>query len=82
MDVLAGQQRWPPASCRSRWGRGRRGRLVDRAAEGRAAAQPGERANASLETWRIMRKFRCCPWRARATGQSHPRPSGPRDRRM
>ena len=27
---------------------------------------PGERANAQLKTWRILRKLRCCPWR---TGQ-------------
>ena len=25
---------------------------------------PGERANAQLDTWRILRKLRCCPWRA------------------
>lgn len=25
---------------------------------------PGERANALLKTWRILRKLRCCPWRA------------------
>jgi DDE superfamily endonuclease/Helix-turn-helix of DDE superfamily endonuclease len=25
---------------------------------------PGERANAQLTTWRILRKLRCCPWRA------------------
>jgi DDE superfamily endonuclease len=25
---------------------------------------PGERANAQLKTWRILRKFRCCPWKA------------------
>ena len=25
---------------------------------------PGERANAQLESWRILRKLRCCPWRA------------------
>jgi DDE superfamily endonuclease/Helix-turn-helix of DDE superfamily endonuclease len=25
---------------------------------------PGERANAQLKTWRILRKLRCCPWRA------------------
>jgi hypothetical protein len=24
---------------------------------------PGERANAQLKTWRILRKLRCCPWR-------------------
>jgi len=32
----------------------------------RAHAQlraPGERANAQLKTWRILRKLRCCPWR-------------------
>ena len=33
----------------------------------RAHAQlrsPGERANAQLKTWRVLRKLRCCPWRA------------------
>jgi hypothetical protein len=25
---------------------------------------PDERANAQLKTWRILRKLRCCPWRA------------------
>lgn len=25
---------------------------------------PGERANAQLKTWRILRQLRCCPWRA------------------
>ena len=25
---------------------------------------PGERANAQLNSWRILRKLRCCPWRA------------------
>jgi hypothetical protein len=25
---------------------------------------PGERASAQLKTWRIMRKLRCCPWKA------------------
>ncbi len=25
---------------------------------------PGEGANAQLKTWRILRKLRCCPWRA------------------
>ncbi len=25
---------------------------------------PGERANAQLKNWRILRKIRCCPWRA------------------
>jgi hypothetical protein len=25
---------------------------------------PGERANAQLKAWRILRKLRCCPWRA------------------
>ena len=24
----------------------------------------GERANAQLKTWRVLRKLRCCPWRA------------------
>ena len=33
----------------------------------RAHAQlrsPGERASAQLKTWHILRKLRCCPWRA------------------
>ena len=25
---------------------------------------PGERANAQLKTWHILRKLRCCPWSA------------------
>jgi hypothetical protein len=25
---------------------------------------PGERGNAQLKDWRILRKLRCCPWRA------------------
>ena len=25
---------------------------------------PGDRANAQLKSWRILRKLRCCPWRA------------------
>lgn len=25
---------------------------------------PGERANAQLKSWRILRKLCCCPWRA------------------
>jgi hypothetical protein len=25
---------------------------------------PGERANAQLKNWKILRKLRCCPWRA------------------
>ena len=40
----------------------------------RAHAQlraPGERANAQLKTWKILRKLRCCPWKA----GSLPRPS-------
>jgi hypothetical protein len=37
-------------------------------AANRAHAQlrsPAERANAQLKTWHILRKLRCCPWRAR-----------------
>jgi hypothetical protein len=33
----------------------------------RAHAQlrsPGERANAQLKNWHILRKLRCCPWQA------------------
>ena len=36
-------------------------------AANRAHAQlrsPGERANAQLKAWRILRKLRCCPWQA------------------
>jgi hypothetical protein len=39
---------------------------------------PGERASPRLKTWRILRKLRCCPWRARAARQSHPRIANPR----
>jgi hypothetical protein len=28
------------------------------------SAAPGERANAQLKTWHILRKLRCCPCRA------------------
>jgi len=28
------------------------------------SALSGERANAQLKSWRIVRKLRCCPWRA------------------
>jgi uncharacterized protein (DUF433 family) len=40
---------------------------VDRVAANRAHAQlrsPSERAHAQLKTWHILRKLRCCPWRA------------------
>jgi hypothetical protein len=43
---------------------------------------PGERANAQLKSWRVLRKLRCCPWRAQSSGQGHPRPADPRSRRM
>jgi hypothetical protein len=33
-------------------------------ASGPAGQDPGERANAQLKNWRILRKLRCCPWRA------------------
>jgi hypothetical protein len=40
---------------------------------------PGERANAQLKTWRILRKLRCCPPLAgRAARQGHPRITDPR----
>jgi hypothetical protein len=42
---------------------------------------PGERANARLKSWRILRKLRCCLAR-RSAGQGHPRPADPRNRRM
>ena len=51
-----------------------RSKPASQKAANRAHAQlraPGERANAQLKTWRILRKLRCCPWRA---GQS-PKPS-------
>ena len=31
---------------------------------------PGERANAQLKTWHILRKLRCCPWRAGQLGKA------------
>jgi hypothetical protein len=44
-----------------------RGKPESQKAASRAHAQlrsPGERANAQLKDWRILRKLRCCPWRA------------------
>jgi hypothetical protein len=35
---------------------------------------PGEMANTQLKTWRILRKLRCCPWRA---GQGSATPKWP-----
>ena len=43
---------------------------------------PGERANAQLKSWRILRKLRCCPWRAGQLAKAGPRPSDTRNRRM
>jgi len=43
------------------------GKRTAQKAANRAHAQlpgPGERANAQLKTWRILRKLRCCPWKA------------------
>src|SRR5258707_8757280 len=31
---------------------------------------PGERAGAQLKTWHILRKLRCCPWRAGLLAQA------------
>jgi Helix-turn-helix of DDE superfamily endonuclease/DDE superfamily endonuclease len=42
---------------------------------------PGERANAQLKTWRILRKLRCCPLARRTARQGHPRSAGPRGKR-
>src|SRR5512140_3653541 len=44
-----------------------RNKPASQKAANRANAQlraPAERANAQLKTWRILRKLRCCPWRA------------------
>ena len=44
-----------------------RGKPASQKDANRAHAQlrsPGERANAQLKTWRILRKLRCCPWKA------------------
>jgi hypothetical protein len=44
-----------------------RNKPASQQAANRAHAQlraPGERANAQLKAWRILRKLRCCPWRA------------------
>jgi hypothetical protein len=43
---------------------------------------PGERANAQLKTWRIPAQTPLLPLEGRATSQSHPRTSNPRDQRM
>jgi hypothetical protein len=44
-----------------------RGKPASQKDANRAHAQlrsPAERANAQLKTWHILRKLRCCPWRA------------------
>jgi DDE superfamily endonuclease len=44
-----------------------RNKPESRKAANRAHAKlraPGERPNALLKNWRILRKLRCCPWRA------------------
>jgi hypothetical protein len=44
-----------------------RNKPASQKAANRAHAQlraPGERANAQLKSWRILRKLHCCPWRA------------------
>jgi hypothetical protein len=44
-----------------------RGKPESQKAANRAHARlrgPGERANAQLKTWHILRKLRCCPWNA------------------
>jgi hypothetical protein len=58
-----------PRSDTLRWvlKRHRRDKPESQKAANRAHATlraPGERANAQLKTWRILRKLRCCPWRA------------------
>jgi hypothetical protein len=41
------------------------GAVEDGGRDGRSwLRSPGERANAQLKSWRILRKLRCCPWRA------------------
>jgi hypothetical protein len=75
MHLVCIQMVIPPAACplRARWGsqdrystatyRGRNKPASQKAAN-RAHAQlrsPGERANAQLKTWHILRKLRCCP---------------------
>jgi DDE superfamily endonuclease/Helix-turn-helix of DDE superfamily endonuclease len=44
-----------------------RGKPASQKAANRAHARlraPGERANAQLKTWHVLRKLRCCPWKA------------------
>ena len=44
-----------------------RNKPASRKAANRAHARlpaPGQRADAQLKTWHILRKLRCCPWRA------------------
>jgi hypothetical protein len=43
-----------------------RGKPASQKDKNRAAqlSSPGERANAQLKAWRMLRKLRCCPWQA------------------
>jgi DDE superfamily endonuclease/Helix-turn-helix of DDE superfamily endonuclease len=50
-----------------------RGKPESQKAANRAHARlrgVGERANAQLKAWRILRKLRCCPWRAGALAKA------------
>jgi hypothetical protein len=50
-----------------------RGKPESQKAANRAHARqraPGERANAQLKTWHILRKLRCCPWKAGHIGKA------------
>ncbi len=50
-----------------------RGKPVSQKPANRAHGQlraPGERANAQLKTWRVLRKLRCCRWRAGQLAQA------------
>src|SRR5262249_52532773 len=46
------------------------------------AALAAERANAQLKTWHILRKLRCCPWRAGQLVKAIHVLQNPRNRRM
>ena len=62
-----------------------RGKPASQKAANRAHAQLralGERANAQLKTWHILRKLRCCPWKAGQLAKAIHVLQDPRNRRM
>jgi len=70
LRYVAGMIRRHRKSIWSRWRRMNKPQSQKDANRAHAKLRaPGERANAQLKTWKILRKLRCCPWKAGAARQ-------------